>query len=110
MDQSKIIRFTNQSRSGRRIKHSDEKGIVHHESRRITAMSVAEFHTRSTTARASRGPGFLGWISLARAARRQRRALAELPPERLRDLGISAEAAQREAEKPIWNVPAHWLR
>lgn len=72
-------------------------------------MSVATTRTHSA-ARAHRGPGFLVWLRLALAARRQRRALSALPPERLRDIGISAEAARREAEKPIWNVPAHWLR
>lgn len=58
--------------------------------------------------RVARGP--LGWIIAALAVRRQRQALAALPPEHLADIGLSAETARREVEQPIWNVPAHWLR
>ncbi len=32
----------------------------------------------------------------------QRRVLAQLPPELLRDLGIDSFDARREAEKPFW--------
>lgn len=51
----------------------------------------------------------LAWILRALAVRRERRALAELPPEILRDIGISRHEALREAERPIWDVPRHWL-
>lgn len=39
-------------------------------------------------------------IGLAR--RRQRRALSELSPWQLRDIGVTPEEARREAEKPFW--------
>lgn len=35
---------------------------------------------------------------------RQRRALAELPPERLEDLGLAPAEARREALKPFWRA------
>ncbi len=54
--------------------------------------------------------GFWRRLALMREARRQRRALLALPPERLRDIGVSAAEARREATRPAWNVPAHWLR
>jgi uncharacterized protein YjiS (DUF1127 family) len=38
----------------------------------------------------------------------QRRALANLPAERLCDLGLTAEAAACEANRPLWDVPSHW--
>jgi uncharacterized protein YjiS (DUF1127 family) len=28
----------------------------------------------------------------------------------LRDIGISRAEAYREAERPAWNAPHHWLR
>lgn len=39
----------------------------------------------------------------------QRRQLAELSPEQLDDIGVSAEAAEQEASRPVWDVPAHWV-
>ncbi len=57
-----------------------------------------------------KGTGTWTLIALALAARRQRRALAKLSPELLKDVGISAAEAHREVERPAWDVPAHWLR
>lgn len=42
------------------------------------------------------------------ALARQRRRLATLDAHRLDDLGITAQAAQAEANRPIWDVPANW--
>jgi uncharacterized protein YjiS (DUF1127 family) len=70
-------------------------------------------HAQTQAAATHREPNsvtLLGWIALARAAHRQRRALAALTSERLKDLGVSPEAAAAEAAKPVWNVPHHWLR
>jgi uncharacterized protein YjiS (DUF1127 family) len=58
----------------------------------------------------ARPSSFWQRIRLAVEARRQRRALLDLTPERLDDLGLSRATAHDEATKPIWNVPAHWLR
>ncbi|MCX7643713.1 MAG: DUF1127 domain-containing protein [Rhodobacteraceae bacterium] len=52
----------------------------------------------------------LSFLSRALAVRRERQALRDLPPEMLRDIGLSREAALREAERPIWDVPPHWRR
>ncbi len=72
-------------------------------------MQIAETRTLSA-ARAHRPSGLLAWFRLAFAARRQRHDLARLPPEVLRDIGITAEEARREATRPVWDVPSHWLR
>lgn len=40
----------------------------------------------------------------------QRRQLAELAPEQLEDIGVSAEDAQTEAARPVWDVPQHWVQ
>jgi uncharacterized protein YjiS (DUF1127 family) len=69
-----------------------------------TATATAP-HSRATYTRLP----VLAWIIRALAVRRERRALAELPPEILRDIGISRNEALREAERPIWDVPRHWL-
>lgn len=44
------------------------------------------------------------WIALAR----QRRALATLTCAQLQDIGVSAQQAETEANRAIWDVPAHW--
>lgn len=41
---------------------------------------------------------------------RQRRRLASLDDHILRDIGLTREQAQAEAEIPAWDVPAHWRR
>jgi len=41
---------------------------------------------------------------------RQRQHLKTLDDSRLRDLGISYAQAHREAHRPVWNVPTHWMR
>lgn len=39
---------------------------------------------------------------------RQRRALAGLDADGLRDIGVSKADATREADRPLWDVPRHW--
>jgi uncharacterized protein YjiS (DUF1127 family) len=51
-----------------------------------------------------------GWLAAVRAARRQRLALRNLDDTRLDDLGLTREQARREAGRPFWDVPRHWLR
>jgi uncharacterized protein YjiS (DUF1127 family) len=43
-------------------------------------------------------------IALAHTRARQRRALARLEPDLLRDIGITPEQARREAAKPSWRA------
>jgi uncharacterized protein YjiS (DUF1127 family) len=51
---------------------------------------------------------FLRLIGLARVIRQHRQSLGRLDPHLLRDIGITAEQAETEARRPIWDVPAHW--
>lgn len=44
------------------------------------------------------------------AVARQRRALADLDDHLLRDIGVSPEEARKEAARPMWDAPDHWLR
>lgn len=41
---------------------------------------------------------------------RQRHTLSQLDDRALDDIGISRDAAETEAARPIWDVPQHWLR
>jgi uncharacterized protein YjiS (DUF1127 family) len=50
------------------------------------------------------------WIGAMHGVWRQRRILSELDQRALDDIGISREAALREAARPVWDVPAGWLR
>jgi len=38
----------------------------------------------------------------------QRRTLRALEPHQLRDVGLSASQAKKEANRPFWDAPAHW--
>ncbi|MFN3955422.1 MAG: DUF1127 domain-containing protein [Pararhodobacter sp.] len=51
------------------------------------------------------------WARLerARCLARQRRALLDLDETLLRDIGLSREDALREAGRPFWDAPRHWL-
>lgn len=44
------------------------------------------------------------------AVQRQRAALRRLDDTRLADLGLTRDAAMTEANRPIWDVPATWVR
>ncbi len=44
------------------------------------------------------------------AMERSRRRLGDLDDHLLRDVGITPAEARREAERPTWNAPDHWLR
>lgn len=54
-------------------------------------------------------PGLLRWLAAARRAYRTRQHLAHLDTDQLRDVGITERAAQTEAKRPVWDVPAHWI-
>ncbi|WP_135501832.1 DUF1127 domain-containing protein [Roseovarius aestuariivivens] len=64
------------------------------------------FLTDTTTAGRLRRrlPSFGALFALAR----QRRALAVLDTERLRDIGVTRAQALQEAHRPIWDIPEHW--
>jgi uncharacterized protein YjiS (DUF1127 family) len=54
-------------------------------------------------------PTFAARIAAAVAVWRQRRALSELPDHLREDVGLSAEEIRREANRPLWDVPRHWI-
>ena len=41
---------------------------------------------------------------------RSRRALAYVEAARLADMGLTVEQARAESLRPVWDVPANWLR
>ena len=41
---------------------------------------------------------------------RQRRALEQLDPHLLRDVGLTEDAARAEAARRFWDAPRHWFR
>ena len=49
-------------------------------------------------------------IRKAHMAWKTRRVLAKLEPHLLDDIGLTEAQAKTEANKPIWDVPGHWLR
>ncbi|MDW4550299.1 DUF1127 domain-containing protein [Defluviimonas sp. D31] len=49
-------------------------------------------------------------LRLMLEVRRQRQALADLNDYLLKDIGVSADEARREAGRPAWDVPNYWRR
>lgn len=70
---------------------------------------MAHALTHCPPAPAARNAGLLHRLRLGLAALRQRRHLASLDDARLNDIGLTREDATREATRPVWDVPAHWL-
>ena len=62
---------------------------------------------RLAVVRTPRG-GLLGLLRALAGLARQRRRLRDLDAHLLSDIGLSPEAAEREARRRIWDVPAHW--
>ena len=56
--------------------------------------------------RASRRMSLLSLLSLWKS----RRQLKRLTSAQLRDAGLSHRDAATEAARPIWDIPANWLR
>jgi len=44
------------------------------------------------------------------AVKNQRARLKSMDWAQLDDLGLTAKQAMREANRPIWSAPAHWMR
>nr|WP_319250103.1 DUF1127 domain-containing protein [uncultured Celeribacter sp.] len=68
--------------------------------------SLSLFRPRS----ARRAPSFFQRLFGLREIARQRRALANLSDEQLKDIGLSRADVEREAERPFWDAPQHWAR
>lgn len=49
-------------------------------------------------------------LSQAHAVWRQRQSLKSLDSAALRDIGVTREQAQAEADRPVWDAPSNWLR
>jgi len=49
-------------------------------------------------------------LVMAHSTWRQRQILKSLEAEALDDIGLTKDEADKEARKPIWDVPAHWRR
>lgn len=71
-------------------------------------------HSRTALRRAHPAPfslrSALSYLRAMVTVRRHRAALSRLDPHLLRDIGLTAQEAQEEAERPAWDVPDHWRR
>jgi len=69
-------------------------------------------YTAQPTAQPSarRVPGLVRRLTAAAALYHPRRALARLDARALRDIGVSTGEAHIEAVRPVWDMPASWLR
>lgn len=69
----------------------------------------ARTQTLTCSPRARRASSLLSRIGMAFAVSRQRRALAQLDDAMLEDIGLTRSEAHREAERPAWDAPRHWM-
>lgn len=74
----------------------DDRSALHHP-------TVVSRHTKPRS-------GWSGRLMTALSLWQQRRRLATLDDDALEDIGVSRTEAQMEAARPIWDVPAGWLR
>ncbi|KIN64318.1 hypothetical protein Z946_3209 [Sulfitobacter noctilucicola] len=58
---------------------------------------------------ASNRPSLLNVLFAAVDVWRSRQQLRSLPAHMLEDIGADRHAAEAEANRPIWDVPAHWV-
>jgi len=54
--------------------------------------------------------GLMNYIFLGYSVWRQRQHLRDLDESLLDDIGLTRNEAESEANRPIWDVPAHWLQ
>lgn len=66
--------------------------------------------TQSRASSLSRSFSLIGATFSLLALSRSRQALADLDDRALEDVGLTAAQARREATRPIWDVPASWLK
>ncbi|WP_413877297.1 DUF1127 domain-containing protein [Albidovulum sp.] len=53
-------------------------------------------------------PGLVARLRAALALRRHRARLGDLGDHLLDDIGLSRHEAEREASRPVWDVPHNW--
>lgn len=51
----------------------------------------------------------LARVYYALQIRRERKVLAEMTDAQLDDIGVTPAQAHQESQKPIWDVPSHWV-
>jgi len=57
-----------------------------------------------------KGASLLARVFTLQAIWTERKKLASLDPDRLRDLGITPDEARREAKRAAWDAPERWLQ
>jgi len=50
------------------------------------------------------------WLRAALANRRSRNNLRTLDAHMLNDVGLTEREAQKEVNRPVWDVPGHWMK
>ncbi len=80
------------------------KGQIMFASVATSTMTIRRVQTHGTFDR------LVETLRLGLAAHRQRNALRNLDAALLADVGLTARAADAEANRPFWDVPSAWRR
>jgi uncharacterized protein YjiS (DUF1127 family) len=106
------MRFSYRIRHGMTIGETDGERLIHHEPRRRTAMPALASRIARPAAHPTAGlapapllAALVARLRLWRRLRAERRSLMRLDARLLRDIGLDAAAAAREAARPFWDVP-----
>ena len=73
----------------------------------IKSIYISASHTRF--GRSTRKQGLLGVLLRAYSIWRERQHLAELDDHLLKDIGVTKDQAEAEAERPVWDAPSRWF-
>jgi uncharacterized protein YjiS (DUF1127 family) len=90
------------------INYRDSKPLIHDKTKGKTMTDICNDSAVAGTAKPR--IAILETLRQVFALRQQRLALRELEDYRLCDLGLTRDEVSAEADKPLWDVPAHWLR
>ena len=75
-----------------------------------TAPANRNFSNRFSTRFSTGAPSFLALARQIAATRKQRQSLRNLDRAALWDIGLDRAEAEREAARPLWDVPVNWRR
>ena len=70
-------------------------------------MNIVVLNPTAAPSRGTRAKGFWARVWTAFSVYHERQELAHMTDHMLADIGLTREEAEKEASKPIWQLPTH---